>query len=211
MDSPDTVKPIIGIVGGIGSGKSKVASELAALGCAVLDADAIGHELLDEAEVRGQVRRRWGDGIFGSNGPDGPVDRRALGEIVFASESELAALDEILHPLIRSRLEEGIAAALQETPAIVIDAAVLFEAGWDELCTVVVFVDAPEKLRYQRVASSRGWSGAKWRRREKSQISLDTKRGKCDYIVDNSSSVLCLRRQVSSFFSGVVPEADCSR
>ncbi len=211
MDSPNTVKPVIGIVGGIGSGKSTVTAEFAALGCAVIDADAIGHELLDEADVRDQVRQRWGDRVFGPDGPAGSVDRRALGEIVFASESELEALNAMLRPLIRSRLVEGIAASQRTAPAVVIDAAVLFEAGWDELCTVVVFVDAPEKLRFQRAASSRGWSQAEWIRREKSQISLDKKRQKCDHTIDNSSSALCLRRQVRGFFSEVVPEADCSR
>ena len=207
MDAQDTVKPIIGIVGGVGSGKSTVADEFSVLGCAVLNADQIGHELLGDEGVRQQLQKRWGNEIIA---PDGSVDRRLLGKIVFASETELAALNAILRPLIRSRLVEGIAAAGQDTPAIAIDAAVLFEAGWDELCTTVVFVDVPENIRLERVASSRGWTRDKWRQREKSQNSLDNKRTKCDYIVDNSSDLLCLHKQVRSFFSKIVTDADSS-
>ena len=112
MGAGDPKKPpgkaVIGIVGGIGAGKSTVAAELVQLGCARIDGDAIGHALLADPEVRRQIRQRWGEGVFS---PEGDVRRDALGEIVFADAAELRALGEILHPRIRRGIEEQIARA----------------------------------------------------------------------------------------------------
>jgi dephospho-CoA kinase len=202
MNAPSPAKPVIGIVGGVGAGKSTVAAELGALGCAVIDADAVGHELLGEDEVRQALRQRWGDRVLR---PDGSVDRKAVAAIVFSDADELAALNAVMHPRIRRRMERRIAAARIDTavPAVAVDAAVLFEAGWDKLCTHVVFVSAGEDQRRQRVAS-RGWDEAAWRRREELQISLDTKRPKCDYTVENRSSVSYLREQIREIFHRIV-------
>jgi dephospho-CoA kinase len=202
-------KPVIGIVGGIGAGKSTVAAELARLGCARIDADAIGHELLADPDVRRQIRRRWGEGVFG---PEGAVDRRALGQIVFADAAELRALGAILHPRIRHRMEEQIARAQADrrVRGVVVDAAVLFEAGWDDLCTHRIFVRAPQAERARRARRQRGWDASAWRRREKMQISLDKKAAKSDYTVDNSSSLSHLHEQVRSLFH-LIHAADRTR
>ena len=192
-------KPVIGIVGGIGAGKSTVAAELVKLGCARIDADAIGHALLADPAVQRQIRRRWGEGVFD---PQGRVDRRALGETVFADAAQLQALGAILHPRMRRRMEQQIARAQADprVAAVVVDAAVLFEAGWDDLCTHRVFVRAPRAQRARRVRAQRGWDAPAWRRREKMQISLDKKAAKSDYIINNSSSLSCLHEQVRSIF-----------
>ena len=135
-------KPVIGIVGGIGAGKSTAAGQFAALGCRLVDADRIGHELLAEPDVQAEIRRRWGDAAFA---PGGQVSREALAELVFDSPAELDALNAILHPRIRRRMEQAIAEAQADASAagVVLDAAVMFEAGWDDLCTHRVFVGAP--------------------------------------------------------------------
>lgn len=195
MGSTPSGIAVIGIVGGIGAGKSTVAGEMARAGCEVIDADAIGHDLLSVPEVSAELRRRWGEGIFL---PDGTVDRPALGEIVFNDPDQLCALHAILHPRIRRGIEERIAAIGRSgaARAIVLDAAVLFEAKWDDLCTRVVFVDASEARRRRRVTAQRGWDPEIWAAREKSQIPLDKKRQLCDYTLDNGSSVSCLRERV---------------
>ena len=194
-----TGRPVIGIVGGIGAGKSAAAAELVALGCRLIDADRIGHEQLGRADVRQQVRRRWGDEVFG---PDGQVDRKALASRVFADPNQLEALHAILHPPMRRRMAELIASAAEDTAVagVVLDAAVLFEAGWDDLCTHVVFVSAPDEQRLARVAAGRRWTRAEWEKREKSQISLDRKAARCDSTIVNRTSVSCLREQVRELF-----------
>jgi len=198
-------KPVIGIVGGIGAGKSTVAGEFVALGCVLIDADRIGHELLGEPDLRAEIVQRWGDRVIGS---DGEISRRALGEIVFAVPAELEALNAILHPRMRRRMEERIEAMRKDevSTGAVLDAAVLFEAGWDDLCTARVFVSAPAADRFSRVSRSRGWDREDWSSREKSQISLDIKASKCDYTIDNRFDVPSLREQVHVIFHRIRPK-----
>lgn len=206
MNNQRQSKPVIGLVGGIGSGKSTAAREFAELGCALIDGDAIGYELLADPDVRNQLRRRWGGKIFE---PDGTVSRRELGNIVFNNSAELEALNMIMHPLIGNRIKAEVVKTLSDTqvPAVVLDAAVLFEAGWDELCTHVLFVVAPEEVRSGR-AASRGLDTQAWRKRENSQISLDSKEARCYCKLDNSSSVSHLREQVGLVFGRLVPHVD---
>ena len=198
--------PVIGLVGGIGAGKSTAAATFALLGCTLLDADRIGHELLQCDDVRDDIRRRWGPDVFT---PDAGVDRAALGEKVFADADELAALNAIMHPRIRSALVAGIDAARRGgADAIVLDAAVLFEAAWDDLCTTVVFVSAGDEQRVQRVHKGRGWDRPTWESRERRQKSLDFKAGKCQYTLDNSSSVSHLRAEVRQLLDRIVHAVD---
>jgi dephospho-CoA kinase len=197
--SPISPKPVIGILGGVGAGKSTVAQEFVALGCRMIDGDAIGHELLRREDIRRQVLARWGQAVTAS---DGEVDRKALGAVVFASPAELTALNAILHPAIRQAMEQQIAQALADPAATgaVVDAAVMMEAGWDDLCTDLVFVAVSDTQRAQRVLDQRGWERSEWQRREKSQISLDKKAERCNYIIDNRSSGPHLREQVRQIF-----------
>lgn len=200
-------KPVIGVVGGIGAGKSTAAAELVELGCILVDADVIGHELLGEAEVQQALRRRWGEGVFT---PEGHVDRKAVASRVFADPAELAALNRIMHPRIGRRMQRRVADALADPGAagVVVDAAVLLEAGWDDLCTHLVFVAAGDEQRCRRASEQRGWDRRTWRQREKSQISLDKKLAKCDYTVDNSSSASRLREQIRQLFYQLVRAGD---
>ncbi len=198
---------MIGLVGGIGAGKTTAAAELARLGCTVIDGDAIGHQLLAEPTVRRRLRERWGEGIFHR---DGTVDRSRLGRIVFADARELEALSAILHPLIRRRMAETID-RVQADPAAaaaVADAAVLLEAGWDKLCTHLVFIEADPAARARRATAARGWDAAGWNAREKSQISLDKKRRKCHYAIANSSSVSHLNEQIRGIFREIIRTAE---
>jgi len=197
-------KPVIGILGGIGAGKSAVAAELGRLGCFVVDADAIGHQVLDEAEVLAQVVERWGAALLDEHGR---VDRSRLAGVVFSDPRHLAALNGIMHGRIRRRMEAMIRQALadESVRGVAVDAAVLLEAGRDDLCTVLVFVDAPSEVREQRVREARHWTAPAWAEREKLQISLDKKAARCQYRLHNSSCAACLREQVRRWFEQFLP------
>ena len=195
-------KPVIGLVGGIGAGKSTVAAELALLGCAVIDGDEIGHELLIDDSVKRQIRQRWGDDVFGA---DGEVNRPALGRIVFADADELAGLNAILHPRIRQEMKRriGEARSQRDIEAVVLDAAVLIEAGWQDLCSDVVFVDAPRAARLDRVRMQRNWDDAELSARENLQIALDKKRAMSDHILSNLASDPSFAQDVRELLSRI--------
>ena len=195
-------KPVIGLVGGIGAGKSTVAAELALLGCAVIDGDEIGHQLLLDESIKQPIRQRWGDGVFDS---DGEVSRPALGKIVFADADELAALNAILHPRIRHEMKRRIAEAQSQrnVEAVVLDAAVLIEAGWQDLCSAVVFVDAPRSARLGRVRTQRNWDDAELSARENLQIALDKKRSMADHVISNLASDPSFAQDVRELLSRI--------
>lgn len=198
MTTADSFR-VLGLLGGIGAGKSLVATALESLGCVRIDADRVGHELLRTEPVRAAIRARWGDGVFSA---DGEVDRARLGPIVFADESQLRELEAIVHPRMRAEFERCIALARREGAAagVVLDAAVMLEAGWDTLCDAMIFVDSPRAMRLARVATERNWDAAELDAREKRQISLDIKAESCCYRLDNSSTPSHLTPQVASLF-----------
>ena len=196
---------IIGITGGVASGKSMVAGQFAALGAGVLDADRAGHEALRLPHVEAAARRRWGEAIFG---PDGRIDRAKLARIVFGREPEAERerkyLEQLTHPEIGRLL--GRQAETLEAAGVkiaVLDAALLFEAGWDELCEKTVFVEAPREARLAR-ALARGWTEEDFAAREGVQDSLDRKRPRADVIIDNSGSAERTQAQVEQFWASLL-------
>ncbi len=158
----------------------------------VVRGDDIGHQVLKITSVQNQIQQRFGDSVF--SGP-GEIDRAALGREVFGpSETHRRArqtLESIVHPKIREGIVREIERARSEgsAEAVLLDAAVLFEAGWDELCDAVVFVEVPESQRLDRVMRSRGWTEDEFRKREASQLSLAIKKDRADEVVDNSVPV----------------------
>lgn len=196
-------KPVIGLAGGIGAGKSSVARVLESLGAAVIDSDRLGHEALREPAVVETVCRWWGDGICHA---DGSIDRRAIGEIVFQEPQQLRRLERLLYPRIGRRRADLIDfyEACPEVQAIVIDAPKLYEAGVDKVCDAVIFVDTVQRLRVQRVAVARGWTEAELLRRQNLQNPLDIKKANADYILENNSSIDRLRVEVEEVLSSVL-------
>ena len=196
-------KPIIGLTGGIGCGKSSVARILECLGAAVVDSDRLSHEQLGDPEVIAVLRGWWGDSIFR---PDGSVDRRAVAAIVFHDPAELARLQNLLYPRIEKRREELMAvyAADASVRAIVLDSPKLHEAGLGKLCDAVFFIDVNFKTRARRLAASRGWSASELARREKLLEPLDTKRSSADHVVKNNSDIDDLRSEIERVFSAVL-------
>ncbi|MFW5840777.1 MAG: dephospho-CoA kinase [Planctomycetota bacterium] len=200
-------KPVIGLVGGVGSGKSTAADMLVELGCAKVDGDRIGHDLLDNPAVAEQIRRRFGGEVFQKTGA---VDRKALARRVFDDPVALERLNAIMRPRIRAEIERQVAAAQADpdVAAIVLDAAILLEAGWDDIATRLVFVRSADDQRLDRVKRGRNWDEAQWQGREKSQFAIDRKAASCSDVLDNSSSVSCLHEHVRELFQRIVHPAD---
>lgn len=199
---PQRSKPVIGLVGGIGAGKSLVASMMEAMGAKVIDSDKLAHEVYSEPAVRAVVRSWWGDTVFLSSGD---VDRRAIARIVFADAGELRRLEGLLYPRIESRRGEIVRSAQSDpqVSVIVVDAPKLFEAGVDRECDAIVFVDADRATRAARVRSSRGWDETELERRERSQAPLEEKRSKADFVILNTADPDSLRRQVSDVLAQI--------
>lgn len=176
---------VLGIVGGVASGKSFVAEQFAKLGAQVLDADQAGHEVLREPEVIAALVARWGPGILL---PDGQVHRSAVAKIVFAAEGadDKRFLEQVTHPRIAARLTRKFELARKGgiCPLVILDAALLFEAGWNQLCEAVIFVDAPREVRLAR-AATRGWTAEQFGAREAQQLPLEQKRARCRWIINN--------------------------
>lgn len=195
----------IGILGGVASGKSLVAKQLAQLGAGLLDADREAHEVLRTEAVEDAVRRRWGPEVFDA---DGRIDRARLAGIVFGDSPWAArqreCLEQLIHPETGRRLSRQAQQMADEgVTAVVLDAPLLVEAGWDKLCSTLMFVDAPRRLRLAR-ALGRGWTEKDFQVREGVQESLDEKRERADFVVDNSGSPEATRAQVERFWHALV-------
>ncbi|MFH0981762.1 MAG: dephospho-CoA kinase [Planctomycetota bacterium] len=194
------IKPIIGLAGGIGAGKSMVARILRDLGAGLVDSDEIGRALMSEAVVVETLRGWWGDTILDA---EGRVDRRRLGDMVFGDAARRARLESLLHPRIAQE-RAGLVEQFQADPAvraIVFDSPLLFETGLNRECDVVWFVEADPEVRARRVANARGWTPEELERREKLQKSLDFKRTQADDILVNHSDADELRLQVVRLFN----------
>ena len=194
-------KMVIGLIGGIGAGKSTVADALVSHGGRVVAGDPVGHEALRDPEILARVTELWGQRDILR--PDGQVDRRKLGAIVFPSPVERTRLEHLVHPYIRRRLEEEIAAARSDpsVPFVVLDAAVMLEAGWNDACDKLVFVDAPREVRLARVMEQRGWTEDDLKNREAVQMPTERKKELADAIVNNGESPALTRAQVDDLVS----------
>ncbi len=200
-------KPVIGLAGGIGSGKSAVAKALAELGCVVSDSDQAARDALNVPAIRQRIINAFGEDILHKPGqsdgrrepperrssepqqPDQPIDRSALAHIIFSDPAKRRLLESITHPWIEQRRLEQFANAPTDAPACVIDAPLLFEAGLDATCDAVIFVDTPRELRLERVRRNRGWDEAELNRREATQLPLDEKRRRADHVISNEGSL----------------------
>jgi dephospho-CoA kinase len=192
---PTATFKTLGLVGGIGAGKSAVAAILADLGYLVLDADKDAKAALDRPDVRGFLISWWGSQIVGA---DGMVDRRKVGAIVFANPEERRKLEALVHPIVRADRSTQIEAARREgRPGVVIDAPLLFEAGSDADCDAVLFIDAPYKQRLKRVLA-RGWTAEELNRREAAQLPLEEKRRRSHIVIPNDADLPTLRQRVQT-------------
>jgi len=188
--------PVIGLSGGIGTGKSTVAALLAARGALVIDADRVGHDVYGPGtDGFRRVTEAFGTDIVA---PDGTIDRQALGRIVFGDATALARLNAIVHPLIVAELARRIAAARAENPVrpIVVEAAILAEAGWRTLFDRLWVVATRPEIAIGRVVASRGMAREEVEQRLAAQMSDARRRRLADLVIENDGSPAELETEV---------------
>jgi len=193
------VRPLlVGVTGGIGSGKSTVDRMLAARGAAVIDADAVVHELLGgDPDTIAAVIEAFGPGVSAAGGG---IDRRALGVIVFGDAAARARLEGIVHPRVTMRIREritGLAAGPIPPDLIVVDAALMVETGtWRDYDRVVV-VTAPETLRRGRLVRRGGLTEAQAAARIAAQAPESVRLDAADYVIRNDGTEAALEAEVA--------------
>ena len=192
MNPADRMKrshmPVVGVLGAVASGKSTVARLMAEEGGELVDADEIGHEVLQLPETERRLREEFGDEVLA---PNGTVSREALGRLVFGCRERLEKLNAIVHPHILDIIERRIRHASEagEAAFVVLDAALLMEKGLHERwCEALVFVDAEESARLERALGHRGWNADELLRRDAAQMPLDAKKRHADFVIDNSGT-----------------------
>lgn len=193
-------KAVVGLIGAIGAGKSTAAKCLAARGAHVVDADALGHEALRQPDIIAKLAALWGDPV---RKPDGTLDRKEIGRIVFADPDQRNALEAVVFPYITGRARAEIAAA-QANPAVafvVLDAAVLLEAGWGEMVDKLVYVDAPRAVRVARLANRSGWTESELTAREAAQLPADAKKARAEAILSNDAGPEALQDRVDTLLA----------
>jgi dephospho-CoA kinase len=192
----------IGLTGGIGSGKSTAARRFAELGALVIDADAIAREVVEPGtEGLAAVVAEFGEQVLDG---DGRLDRAALARVVFADGATRERLNAILHPRIRARVAERIAAAAPGT-VVVQDVPLLAETNQAGAYDLVVVVEAPEELRVQRLARDRGMPAEQSRARMATQASDEQRRAIADVVLVNDGSPDDLRARVDALWRARVP------
>jgi dephospho-CoA kinase len=189
---------LVGLTGGIGSGKSSVANMLGEHGAVVFDADRLAREAV-ELGTRGYVAVVE---LFGSDVllPGGELDRPALAKRVFANDIERRELESVLHPEIFRMLRERIAPFKESDQVVVFDAPLLIESGFDKECDVVVLVEAPVGVRIKRVMIDPGRSEEDIRARNAAQASEEAKEARADAVIQNDGSLEALQRQVDKLW-----------
>ncbi len=190
---------VIGITGGIASGKSTIAKMLGSLGASVINADKICHRLINTKSMSQKIINRWGDHIQDKHGR---IERHKLGEIVFADKKELSALNKVIHPEAIKQIKNRIAKLRNEstTVAIVLDAALLVESNLIDICDITLFVDTRKNICKARVENSRKWPSGEITKREKFQYSLRGKRKTADIVICNNLYQTDTLKQVKDFW-----------
>jgi dephospho-CoA kinase len=185
---PNRPAPLVGVTGGIGSGKSAVCLCFGRLGRAVLSADKIARDLTEtDAGVRRAIMEKFGAGIYG---PDGRLRRSELARIVFASPARLRSLNAIVHPAVFSSLNDALLRlpASAGRPYVVVEAALIFESGLDKNLDATVVVNAPEEIRIDRVARRDDLPRDEIIARIRAQMSPREISRRGDFVVENSGA-----------------------
>lgn len=200
---PDRWRPlVVGLAGAVGAGKSRAARCLADLGMVVSDSDGDVASLFELAEVQGELASLFGPRVVAG----GRVDRRAIADRVFADADERRRLEGVLHPRLHAMRRRRLAEASRTgAPGMVVDAPLLFEAGVDRECDLLLFVDTPADQRLERVRRTRGWDQAELARRQAAQMPPDQKRLRCHAVVDNSGDADDLARGVRDALRSAAP------
>ena len=205
---------VIGVVGGIASGKSQVTRLLGERNATFISADEIAHRVLLEPDVIDALVNVFSNEILSERDlhPDGSrvIDRKKVGVLVFGnsadSQKKLKKLEAIVHPRIRQIARSELDSLKKEASVrmIILDAPLLIEGGWLPYCDRVIFVDSPDALRNQR-AMERGWTAQEWSDRESAQLSLSEKRLHATDVLVNEGTLEQLKENVSELVAGWSP------
>ena len=190
---------VVGLTGGIGSGKSTVAAMLAERGAVVVDADRLAREAV--AVGTGGYRavvERFGPAVVAG---DGSLDRKALAGVVFEDPEARADLNGIVHPLVRAAIAERVAELAGTDAVVVLEIPLLVESGRSYGASRVIVVDCPEDVAVRRLVEGRGMDEADARRRIAAQVSRAERLAAADVVIDNAGSVADLRRQVDAVWA----------
>ena len=194
---------VVGITGGVGSGKTAFAKALGRLGCRVIDADTVARTLVDEREdIRKTLRRTFGPEFFDDLGR---LRRRTLGRLVFSDRTQLEKLNRIVWPVLVREIEDEILRlrAMGDVGVVVVDMAVLYETGLDALCDKIVVVDAPLEKRIAWLVDERGWRREEITARIRAQMVIEEKKSRADVVVENDGTLEVLYGNARCFFEGL--------
>lgn len=190
----------IGLTGGIACGKSTVAAMLTELGAVLVDADRIAREVVEPGmPALGAIAERFGPSVLLENGA---LNRRRLGDLVFADPVERKALEAILHPPIRARMKELMQDAEMREPhrLVVVDVPLLYESNLAALFSAVMVVYIPAPLQIERLMARDKLSRDQAEARIRSQMPIEEKRRKADFVIDNSGSPEETKAQIDRFW-----------
>jgi len=193
---------VIGLTGGVGSGKTAAAGSLAKLANAeLLIADELGHLVMEKGrEGYHKIVGTFGSGILDGQGE---IDRKRLSEIVFRDTKLLEKLNQIIHPAVKSYLKEYIDKRKQEKGCLVLETAIMFETGCDELCDEVWYVYVPPEIRMERLAANRGYSEEKIQAIMKKQLREAEFRKRCKRELWNGGSMQELEEGIKRLLSEI--------
>ena len=194
---------VIGLIGGIGSGKSSVSSILNSLGVDVIDADKVGHEAYTpNSEGWRKVISAFGKDIVG---PENEIDRKKLGSIVFSDPSEMEKLNKLMHPIIHNLVEEKIKnLADQGINVVVLEAAILIEANWQDLTDEIWLAKANREVVIERVQLRNNFSREEIIKRIESQMSNNDREKHADIVIDNDGTIKQLEETVKTLWQSRV-------
>ena len=188
---------VIGLTGGIATGKSEASRILQELGAEIINADLIGHEAYRQGSVGWEsVVQAFGKGILDESNE---IDRSKLGAIVFSDESELQKLNEIMHPIMEKIVEQNISDCQDSgSEVVVVEAALMFEAGWNKLVDTVWTTDAPEETVISRLELRNGFSRTESQKRISSQMDREDRLSRSDVILSNTGDLNAFKNVILS-------------
>ena len=191
---------VIGLTGGIATGKTTVSNYLKELGYSIIDADVIARQVV-EPGTKGlrMITDTFGEKVLTS---DGLLDRQHLAQLVFTSSEQLQQLNRILQPIIRDRIQEPISTS--KDPVVVIDVQLLYEQHYEDLCDVVMVVSAQPQQQLERLMNRNHLTMDEAKNRVASQMPLSSKERLADVVIDNNGSVEETRQQVKKWLNQVV-------
>lgn len=192
-------KKVLGITGGIGSGKSTIARMFKEFGATIIDADKICHELLDTPKIQKKIINIWPEL---ANDESKKINRTKLGKIAFSSKNDIETLNKIIHPIVIKKIKQDIAELNknQKDEIIIIDAALIEETNLSSLCDLVIFIETKKTIRSKRCQTDRNWNVTEISKREKFQIPTNTKKKRAKVVINNNMTKDCTRDQVHEFW-----------